>query len=181
MPIRFSAGASVRLKSQAQNRSGRALLALLVGLAATTFLLWLNRQFIDYAVTGIFWSRTDGIVTDPKTTDTPHIQFSSADANIHLFKEDYILLCGSRYSFCFIRDFSPGEVVPVVYDPKSPMLAFVCDWALTANVISVFIEAGIWLLLVMILIFPGIVGRSVSVSTQLGSTAEHEQGRPRDL
>ena len=181
MPIRFSASRSVGLRQQTPNRGRRALLALVAGLAAVTVLLWMNRGFIDYALTGWFWSRTEGTVIDARTTDKPSIQFSAVDGSIHVFKEDYFLLCGTRYSMCFDRNFTPGEIVPVVYGPNSSTRAFIRDWALTANVISVFIEAGIWLLLLVLLIFPNVVGRSLRMSVQIGGKQELEQTESTDF
>lgn len=157
------------------------MLALVVAILAVTGLLWMNRDFIDYALTGLSWSKADGVIINTKTTDKPSVQFSTADVGIRIFKEDYNLLCGTRHSICFDRNFAPGEVVPVVYDPNSSTRAFIHDWALTANVISVFIEAGIWFFLVVLLIFPGIVSKSSRMSIQVGGNPEPGQSRSTDL
>jgi hypothetical protein len=84
-------------------------------------------------------------------SSAPTIEFSTPEGASHQFSEDYILLCTGRRSFCYARNFTLGQQVPVVYDPARPERAFVHDWALTATVITVFLEAGIGLLFLLAL------------------------------
>jgi hypothetical protein len=144
MPSRFKV--NVRIRSRAltviPRRRGLALFGGAILTAGTILLLYANLDFGRYAVTGLFWSEAQGTVTNTRTTSTPTIQFLTRDGVPYAFEEDYILLCGGRGSFCFVRSFDPGEVVPVVYDPGTPARAFVHDWALFAGVITWFAEAG---------------------------------------
>ena len=82
----------------------------------------------------------------------PTIEFQTPDGATRRFSEDYILLCGSRRDLCFIRHFAQGQVVPVTYDRVFPERAYVRDWALIANVITFFIEIGLTLMFVLMLI-----------------------------
>ncbi|MGA7857565.1 MAG: DUF3592 domain-containing protein, partial [Terracidiphilus sp.] len=137
-----TAAAQAGIESRAPNRpTGAALGGVVLVVCAISF-LWYNIGFARYALTGFLWERTSGIVQDASRTSTPTIQFSTSDGVSHQFKEDYILLCGGRSTFCWIRDFNPGEVVPVVYDPGSPQTAFVYDWALFSGVISWILMAS---------------------------------------
>ena len=103
-----------------------------------------------------------------KTTSTPTIQFSTSDGAAYEFNEDYIILCGSRRSFCLIRDFAPGEHVDVVYKPHMPGRAYVHDWALFATAMTWFIELAISL--VLILMIAGLIAnRPLRFSIQLGN------------
>lgn len=47
-----------------------------------------------YALTGMFWEGTHGVVTSPRPTSAPTVQFNTPDGESHIFTEDYILLCG---------------------------------------------------------------------------------------
>ncbi len=120
---------------------------LLVG--GCIFFLWQEGGFASYALTGFRWIHTDGRVTNPSTTSKPSIQFTAGDGSPVLFKEDYILLCAGSRSFCSIRDFQPGQVVPIVYDPSEPGRAYVHDWALFATAMTWFLVAGAGLLLAL--------------------------------
>jgi hypothetical protein len=151
MPIRFSARVGVEPQTP-QRRRGVAVLAGAILIAAAAFLLWMNRGFADYALTGWFWNQTQGVVVEARNNSDPTIEFSTPDGSTYEFKEDYIILCGGRGTFCWIRDFSLGEQVPVVYNPHSPKTAFVHDWALKSTVITVFLEAALELLLVLMMI-----------------------------
>lgn len=148
MPVRFSTRIAVR--SQSQNRSATRILAGLLLIAGALLVLWINRGFALYAVTGLFWSQTEGKVVDTRTTSKPTVQFTTADGTTESFKEDYILLCGGRSSFCFIRNFAPGERVPVVFDPRAPQNAYIHDWALTSSVLTWFLVAGAMVLFLVI-------------------------------
>lgn len=148
MPVRFST--RIEMRSQSQDRSFTRILAGLLLIAGALVLLWFNRGFALYAVTGLFWSQTEGRVMDTRTTSKPTVQFATADGTAESFKEDYIQLCGGRSSFCFIRSFAPGERVPVVFDPSAPQNAYIHDWALTASVLTWFIMAGALILFLLI-------------------------------
>lgn len=134
-----------RIESRSPNRRGTVLLGGALLIIAAIFVLYMEIGFARYAFTGFLWTRTEGTVLNPGTTSKPSIQFSTRDGFTHVFKEDYILLCGGRHSLCFIRNFSQGQVVSVVYDPSMPQRAFVHDWALFAGVIEWFLAAGIGL------------------------------------
>ena len=138
--------------------------ALLVGMLC---MLWFNVGFWRYALTGYFWAETAGTVVSPGRTSTPIIQYKTKNGAIRSFSEDYVLLCGGRSSFCFIRDFDHGDTVPVVYDPSAPARVFVDDWALRANVISWFVEAGVALFLSLVL-FLVVTRKSINVSYKIG-------------
>jgi hypothetical protein len=154
MPFSFNARTTVRSVEPARsNRRGWALLGGICLLAACVFLLWLNFSFARYAVTGFRWVETDGTVVTRHRTSAPTIHFSARDGASYNFSEDYYLIC--RRSLCFVRNFQPGQVVPVIYDPSVPERAFVHDWALSvgvfnwfaAAVIGAFFALGIFLLL----------------------------------
>jgi hypothetical protein len=138
--LQFNTGVEQPAGEGSSRRRPLALLGctgLLVGLI---FLLWVNIGFAQYALTGIFWRQTEGKVISSLTTSTPIIQFNAANGVSYVFEEDYYWLCGRR-SLCFIRDFAPEQVVPVVYNPRAPYRVFVYDWALFANVITWLAEA----------------------------------------
>lgn len=115
--------------------------------------LWADWEFAGYAVTGFFWVQTKGTVVqvDASAASAPTIQFSTPDGATHSFREDYTSICTGRRSFCTIRNFAPGEVVPVVYNPRAPNTAFVHDWALFVTVAKVYFAAcvGFMMLLIM--------------------------------
>jgi Protein of unknown function (DUF3592) len=139
-------------KAQSPGIRRGAILALAVLLAFVALLLWNNRGFANYALSGFFWNSAMGTVVAAKPDSTPTVQFATADGATHSFREDYLVLCGGPYKFCIIRDFSIGEQVPVVYAPKAPATAFIHDWALQSYVIAVFLEAGAGLFLLLMLI-----------------------------
>lgn len=152
MPVRFGANISVRSRSTtgfAARSPGLVLLGLVLLVGGCIFFLWQEGGFALYALTGFRWIHTDGTVTNTRSTSNPKIQFIARDGSPVLFNEDYILLCGRR-SFCWIRDFQPGQVVPVVYDPTEPRRAYVHDWALFATALTWFLMAGIALLLALL-------------------------------
>jgi len=172
MPIRFNAELKVEARDgvsqRTPNRRGVALLCGTVLVACAILYLAIEIGFARYALTGFLWAETEGTVLDASRTSTPSIQFSTSDGVPHVFREDYILLCGGRSSFCLIRNFNPGQVVPVVYDPGAPQNAFVHDWALFANVISWILVAGAGL---MIILLTGVVfmKKPATISIRLGS------------
>ena len=144
MPVRFSYRIRVQSRETATTPGRRqlALLGCLVLFAACVVLLCVNIGFGRYAITGMFWTRTSGTVIASQTTWKPTIEFMAADGATHRFTEDYFLLCGGLRSFCYVRNFDPGETVPVVYDPAAPRAAFVDDWALRAGVLTWLGEAA---------------------------------------
>lgn len=153
MPVRITNRIQVRSLAARSTRSRpKAIFFCAILLAGVALLLWINRGFALYGLTGLFWSQAEGTVIKAEPNNSkPTIQFSTPDGSVYSFSEDYILLCGGSRTFCTIRDFTLGQQVPVVYDPTQPNLAFVHDWALTATVIDVFIEAGFGFLLVLML------------------------------
>jgi hypothetical protein len=176
MPIRFSSNISIRSRSTtgfAPQRRGMVLLGGMLLLAGCIFYLWQEGGFALYALTGFRWSHAEGTVTSPKRTSKPTIQFSAGDGSPVLFKEDYILLWGGRSSFCWIRDFQPGQVVPVVYDPGEPARAYVHDWALFATAISWFVVAGIGLFFALIMCVP-FIKTPVNLSIGVQRSADPE-------
>jgi hypothetical protein len=165
--------ASVSLRSRSKTAWGtRSRGAVLLGgtllVAAAILYLSVQVSFAKYAFTGLWWIHTEGTVTNSATTSVPTIRFTARDGSAVLFKEDYILLCGGGRSFCWIRDFTPGQVVPVVYDPAEPTRAYVHDWALFANVLGWFAVAGIGLILALIMFLPSIK-TPVEFSIRMGS------------
>lgn len=160
MPTRVTTRIAVR--STSPQRRPTAILCLLVLIAAALLMLWFNRGFALYAATGLSWTRTEGTVVSTRTTSIPTVEFTTADGTSESFKEDYILLCGGRSTFCFIRNFTPGERVPVVFDPRAPQHAYIHDWALTATVLSWFIVVVI--LAVLLLMMTALVGRPFKAS-----------------
>jgi hypothetical protein len=168
VPSRFRAGFDPPDLPQPPTRSrGTRLLAGAVLLAAALFLLVTNIDFARFAVTGFFWVRANGTVLSAQRTSIPSIQFATPDGAAHLFTENYLRLCGRR-SFCYRRDFTPGESVPVVYDPAAPARAFVWDWALFANVLSWFFEAALALILALMCLVL-LRARPLAVSIEFGS------------
>ena len=172
MPDRFEIGIGIksRILEKSSKRPGRALFAGALLMAGVILLLCTNISFARYAFTGFFWIRTDGTVTNPATTSKPTIQFATRNGAPHLFQEDYILLCGGRSSFCFVRNFSQGQIVPVVYDPAAPQRAFVYDWALFAGVITWFLEAGMGLVLALMLALL-VAKKPLNISIRIGKSA----------
>jgi len=122
---------------------------VLLFLVCGPWFLWHQFGFAEYAFTGLSWIRAQGTVTDSHTTFKPTIQFAARDGSPILFTEDYLEICGRR-SFCFVRHFTPGQVVPVVYDPAKPERAYVYDWPLFAATIQWFLMAGFMLLIALV-------------------------------
>ena len=91
------------------------------------------------------------MAVDEIVASAPTIQFSTPDGATHSFREDYSSICGGYHSFCSIREFAPGEVVPVVYNPRAPQTAFVHDWALFVTAAKMFFYTGMGLLLALIM------------------------------
>lgn len=123
-------------------RNGLALFGGVVLVVGTLVMLWMNIGFARYAFTGLFWNETSGTVLSARNPSKPLVAFVAADGNSHTFSEDYIILCGHR-SLCMMRDFKPGESVPVVYDPMAEQYAYIHDWALTSNVLTWFLQAAV--------------------------------------
>jgi hypothetical protein len=117
-----------------------------IGLVGVLVLLWINIGFARYAITGFFWTRTTGTVLAGPNSFAPAIQFATIDGAVHTFSEDYMSLCGNFHAFCVLRSFTPGQVVPIVYDPAEPSRAFIHDWALISSVITWFLELAVCLL-----------------------------------
>lgn len=160
MSIRISGSTRVGIEGnieagREQRRPGVAFLGGAILLAGVVWLLWMNRGFAEYALTGFFWDKAQGTVVDVthsyRPTSRPIVEFSTPDGAMHAFTEDYVRLCGHRRSFCFIRSFDPGEQVPVVYNPREPAHAYIRDWALFVTVLTVFLEAGAALILALMM------------------------------
>lgn len=151
MPITFSTRISVETRQGTRPRGG-ALLAVFVLLAMAVILLWLDRGFAEYTMTGILWDQAQGTVVDATNNSVPTVEFSTPDGATHQFKEDYILLCQGSRRFCFVRSFQLGEQVPVVYNPQRPARAYIHDEALYGSVLGFFVDAILALLLVPMMI-----------------------------
>jgi Protein of unknown function (DUF3592) len=161
MSIRINGSTRIALAPRTKQRPRRvAFLGGTILLIGLIWLLWMQRGFAEYALTGIFWEKAQGTVINlthastskSGTTSRPIIEFATPDGRRYAFTEDYVRLCGHRRSFCFIRSFDPGEQVPVVYNPREPMQAYIHDWALSATVLTVFLEGGAALLLVLMMV-----------------------------
>jgi hypothetical protein len=163
--------ATIRVQSRTPRRRGAALLGGGALIAGLVFLLCINIGFARYAVSGFLWIRADGTVLTSCRTSDPTIQFLARNGAAHQFKEDYVILCGGRRSLCFIRDFNPHQVVPVVYDPGNPDRAFVSDWALTAGVITWVGEAVAGLLLALMM-FVSLVRKPLNIRIGMGNRAD---------
>jgi len=161
MSVRISGSSRISIETPTeQKRTGVGFLGGTILLAGVVWLLWMQRGFAEYALTGIFWDKAQGTVVDvthrssstPGPTSRPVVEFSTPDGTLHAFTEDYVRLCGHRRSLCFTRSFDPGEQVPVVYNPREPAQAYIHDWALFATVLTVFLEAGAALLLTLMMV-----------------------------
>ena len=176
MPIRISGSTRIAIEErEEQKRPGVAILGGMILLAGAVWLLWMNRGFAEYALTGIFWDKAEGTVVNAthssRSTSRPIVEFSAADGDRYAFNEDYVRLCGGRRSFCFVRSFDPGEQVPVVYNPREPMQAYIHDWALSATVLTVFLEAGAALLLALMMVVL-LRRRPIGVTIRFGGNDE---------
>jgi hypothetical protein len=149
MPVRIRT--DIGVEQRGSSPRGVRILAGFVLIAIVAALLWTQRGFAEFALLGNFWEETAGTVVKAADSSVPTIEFTTPDGATHSFSENYWILCGRR-SLCFRRNFTVGEQVPVLYDPKSPRTALVHDWALTATIISLFIEAGVGILLVLMMI-----------------------------
>lgn len=175
MRISMRGGARLGAEQQApQRRRGVTIFAGAILIIGGAILLWINRGFADYALTGSFWNQTDGTVMDAARTSTPTIEFTTPDGATHEFREDYIILCQGKRSFCFIRDFDPGQQVPVVYNPGSPEMAYVHDWALISIVIAVFLEtaAELFFMLMMVVM---VRRRPIRATVRFGGDEDEPQ------
>jgi hypothetical protein len=166
VPIRISA--RVEANAQPPKGRGRALLASLALFLALGLLLWIQRGFVDYALTGFSWQQAQGTVIAARNSSDPTIEFSTPDGTTYQFHEDYILLCTGRHSICFARNFTRGEQVPVIYKPSQPSSAYVHDWALTSTVIMLFVELGVALLL-LLMILPLFLKRPMQAEIRIGN------------
>ena len=158
-PARVTGRETVKVTLNVRSRTTRTLafrgspLLLIAAIffgVGIPFFLWQQIGFAMYAATGFSWMHTNGTVTSSRTSDVPTIQFKTRDGSPVAFKEDYFLMC--HRSPCFVRHFDPGQLVPVVYDPDTPMRAYVYDWALFVNTIEWFVVAGIFLFFVLLLV-----------------------------
>jgi hypothetical protein len=150
----------------------RAFFTYAILFGVTACLLWMNRGFADYAITGLFWSETAGTVVHAEPPSQPVIQFTTPDGASHQFTEDYASLCSGRHSLCMIRYFTPGERETVVYKPSRPDRAFVHDWALHSMAMRVFLEAGFGFLLLLMLVGP-FLKKPIRAEIGRGSNAPH--------
>jgi hypothetical protein len=166
----FGADPGPQRPAQSRN-SGVRLLAGFALLAATLFLLWINVGFARYALTGLFWTQIDGTVLDSSVHSSwPTVQFLTPDGAAHTFSEDYIILCGRR-SLCIARNFTAGQVVPVVYDSTNPRFAYIRDWALYSNVLTWFFEAAIGLFFASMIALL-LVKKPLNFSVRLGTRTD---------
>jgi hypothetical protein len=165
--MRIGISTSGRITTRTGGRRSTAILGAAALMAMLVFLMGMRIGFARYAFTAFLWERADGAVISSSRTTNPTIQFVAIDGSLHAFNEDYFLLCGRR-SLCFRRTFTPGEVVPLVYDPAEPSRAFVRDFALYSTIFEWFVEA-LFLLLITFVMSQLISGGSGNLSIQLGS------------
>jgi len=169
--MRISFNASLRDDPQRAVNPKTALLAGLILLAIDLVLLYVGLGFAEYGFGGfLWWSSAQGTVLSARNSSVPTVEFVTDDGTPWQLHEDYIALCGTRRSFCWIRRFSTGERVPVVYDPHDPGRAYIHDWALTANTLTWVFEAWIGLLLLWVLTFR-VTGKARSFSIRIGDTS----------
>ena len=153
------------------SRPKLALLGIILLLTVDLFMLWARFGFAEYAAGGfLWWSQTPGTVINADHSSNPTVQFAADDGTPHQFREDYILLCQGSRTLCFVRNFAPGEVVQVVYDPYAPQRAYIHDWALFATAGSWFLEA--LAALVLLLMLAASLSDTGSFSFQIGQRVE---------
>lgn len=172
MRMRISLKAGVRSTPQRSTSRNTALLAGVGLLAMDLVLLYLGFGFAEYGFGGfLWWSQASGTVLSVTDSSAPTVEFVTGEGALHQFHEDYILLCQSRRSLCWVRTFTAGEKVPVVFDPHAPNRAFIDDWALMANSLTWILEALLGLLLLWGLTFRWI-GKPGSFSVRTGTAVE---------
>jgi hypothetical protein len=172
--MRFSFHATLRPAAQRAVSPKTALLAGLVLLTMDVVLLLLGLGFAEYGLGGfLWWSQANGTVVNASNSSVPTVEFVADDGTLSQFHEDYIALCQTRRSFCWVRSFAVGQRVPVVYDRHDPSRAYIHDWALTANALTWVFEACAGLLLVWMLTFR-LSGKARSFAVQIGHSASAE-------
>ena len=167
MTIRTTARVTTRVRPA----SGKAIWGAAGLMAMFLVLLLLRLDFARYAFTAFAWERAEGTVRSPHWTTDPTVEFVARDGSLHTFSEDYWLLC--HRSLCFTRSFTPGQIVPVVYDPATPQRALVRDFALYSTIFEWFVEAFFFVLFAL-LMFAMLRGRSSSVAIRFGSDPNRE-------
>jgi hypothetical protein len=174
--MRISMNASLRPAAQSVVVSRKTgLLAGVLLLAMDLVLLYVGFGFAEYGLSGfLWWSSANGTVISASNSSVPTVEFVDAYGTPWQFHEDYIVLCQSRRSFCWVRNFSPGQTVPIVYDPHDPNRAYIHDWALTANALTWVFEACLAVLLLWMLTFR-FTGKPRSFSLEIGQSAETDQ------
>lgn len=164
MPITLKTSWRVETRQPARPRGVRILCGTAL-LAMAAALLWIDRGFADYTVTGLFWNQAQGTVIEARNSSVPTIEFTTPDGVTHDFKEDYILLCGGSRRFCWMRDFTLGQQVPVVYKPQNPSRAYIHDEALYGSVLGFLADLVVSLLLVL-LVLAAVRRRPIQASVQ---------------
>jgi len=172
MGVTIRTSSRIRTTAVTTAHRGKAIFGCAALMAMFILLLCLRLGFARYAFTWFVWQNALGTVMSARSTTHPTIQFAAVDGSLHAFDEDYFLLCGRR-SLCYRRSFSPGEGVPIVYDPDAPSRAFVHDFALYSTIFEWFVEA-FFLLLLALLFFNLVRGGSGSMSVQFTSNPVDE-------
>jgi len=172
MGVTVRASSRIRTTTVGTAHRGKAIFCCAALMALCILLLCVRLGFARYAFTFFLWQSAEGTVMNSRSTTDPSIQFAAVDGSLHAFSEDYFLLCGHR-SLCYRRSFSPGEVVPIVYDPGTPERAYVHDWALYVTIFEWFVEA-FFLLLFALLFWNLIRGGSVSRSIEFSTSSSDE-------
>lgn len=167
MPIIFRSSFRVETRQASRPRGVRVLAGTAL-LAMAAALLWIDSGFADYMVTGLFWNQTQGTVVEARNSSVPTVEFSTADGVTRDFKEDYILLCGGSRRFCWIRDFTLGQQVPVVYKPKNPSRAYIHDEALYGSVLGFLADADVSSLL-LLMVLAALRHKPIQTSVQFNS------------
>jgi hypothetical protein len=172
--MRISFNATLRPARQRAVSRKTALLAGIALLAMDIVLLYLGFGFAEYGAGGfLWWSQANGTVISATNSSVPTVEFIASDGTPSQFHEDYIALCMTRRSFCWPRNFSVGQRVPVIYNPHVPDRAYIHDWALAENSLTWIVEACMGLLLLWMLTF-GVTGKPRSFSFQTGQSADAE-------